>query len=163
MTDASALELTLATQQWVGGLSPASTDKVAYDSLKTQTLSAATHPHVFAWFSLVNKFSDSIRASWGDAAPAGGADKKGGKQAKGGKKGAAAKEAPKADDDDLDLFGDDNEEDAAAAKEASAKIKADAKKVKKVVKAMSLVMLEVKPIEDTTNLDDLFARILKEC
>ena len=61
---------------------------------------------------------------------------------------------PKADDDDLDLFGDDDEDDAAAAAAAAAAAKASKKK-KKVVIAMSLVMLEVKPLDDTTNLDDL--------
>jgi len=71
----------------------------------------------------------------------------------------------KEDDDDLDLFGDDDEDAAeavAAAKAAAAK----AKKPKKKVTAMSLVMLEVKPLDDTTNLDDiakdLFANIQQD-
>lgn len=70
----------------------------------------------------------------------------------------------KADDEDLDLFGDDNEEDAAAAKAIADKMKVDAKAKapKKAVIAMSLVMLEVKPTDDEVNLDNLHARILKE-
>ena len=36
------------------------------------------------------------------------------------------------------------------------------KKVKKVVIAMSLVMLEVKPLDDTTNLDDLAKKLFSE-
>jgi len=50
------------------------------------------------------------------------------------------------------------------AEEMKAKAKADAekKKVKKPVIAKSSVMFEVKPLDDTTNLDDLFARINKE-
>jgi translation elongation factor EF-1beta len=62
-----------------------------------------------------------------------------------------------------DLFGDDSD-DGAAAKAASAAAvaaKAGAKK-KKVVIAMSLVMLDVKPVDDTTDLDALAARIFKE-
>jgi elongation factor 1-beta len=76
-------------------------------------------------------------------------------------KGAAA---PKADDDDLDLFGDDDEDDGAAAKAAAAKAKkeAEGKKKKKVVVAMSIVFLEVKPLDDTTNLDDLAKKIFKD-
>ena len=52
-----------------------------------------------------------------------------------------------------------------AAKKAAEAAKASKKK-KKVVIAMSLVMLEVKPLDDTTNLDDLatwiFANITQE-
>ena len=80
---------------------------------------------------------------------------------------AAKKEAPKAaakkpaDDDEMDLFGDDDEEDAEAAKIAAQKAKeaAAGKKKKKEVIAMSLVMLEVKPSDSETNLDDLAKRI----
>lgn len=79
---------------------------------------------------------------------------------------APAKEEKKAaaDDDELDLFGSDDEDDGAAAKAAAAAAKkaAEGKKKKKVVIAMSLVMLEVKPLDDTTNLDDLAQRLFKE-
>ena len=72
-------------------------------------------------------------------------------------------EAKKEDDFD-DLFGDDDndEESAAAAKKAAEAAKASKKKVKKEVIAMSLVMLEVKPLDDTTNLDDLAKKIFSE-
>ena len=141
--DANTLETTLKTQQWVGGQQPTAADTEAYEALKTQNISAASHPHVFAWFCLVMKFTDAVRNTWGGAAAA-----------KGGKKAAA-----KADDDDLDLFGDDNEDDGAAAK-AIADAAKKAKKPKKVVIAQSLVLFEVKPLDDTTNLDDLAAKIL---
>ena len=74
-------------------------------------------------------------------------------------------EKPTEEDDDMDLFGDDNEDEQAAAAEAKAKMaaaKTEKKKVKKAVIAQSLVMFEVKPLDDTTNLDDLAKRILKE-
>merc|ERR1711990_654342 len=62
-----------------------------------------------------------------------------------------------------DLFGDDDD-DEEAAREAAKKAKeaAQGKKKKKEVIAMSLVMLEVKPLDDTTNLDDLAQRIFKD-
>jgi len=81
-------------------------------------------------------------AKGGDAAPAA-------KPAKGGKK-----ETKKADDDDLDLFGDDDEEDLAAAKKAAEAAKAGKKKKEKPPE-MSLIVLEVKPLDDTTDLDKL--------
>ena len=82
-----------------------------------------------------------------------GGDKKKGKDKK--------EEKPKKDDDDdFDLFGDDDD-DGAAAKAAAAKAKeaAKGKKKKKEVIAMSLVLLEVKPMDDKTDLDALAKQI----
>lgn len=79
----------------------------------------------------------------------------GGKAAKGGKGKGGKKDEKKEEDDDLDLFGDDDE-DAEAAKKAAAAAKDKAKKAKKPKPAaMSLVMLEVKPLDDTIDLDAL--------
>ena len=135
------LEKTLSKQPWLGGNAPSSADK---DALKdvTEAPDAEKYPGVFSWYLMVTKFSDAIRNSW-----------------------TAAK---KADDDDMDLFGDDDEDDGAAAKAAAeaAKKAAAGKKKKKEVIAMSLVMLEVKPLDSETNLDDLakkiFSTITKE-
>ena len=80
--------------------------------------------------------------SGGDAAPA----------KKDGGKGKAAP-AKKEEDEFDDLFGDDDD-DGAAAKAAAAAAKANAgKKKKKEVIAQSLVMFEVKPDSDKTDLD----------
>ena len=159
MTDANTLEATLKNQQWVGGQTPTAADKDAFEALsKAGMVNAETHPNTFAWFALVSKFSDKVKATWA----AGGAPAAGGKgKGKGGKK-----EAPKKKDDDVDmddLFGDDDD-DGAAAKAAAAAAKAakDGKKKKKVVIAMSIVMLEVKPLDDTTDLDKLAAKIFAE-
>jgi len=59
----------------------------------------------------------------------------------------------------LDLFGDDNEEDAAAAKAVAEKAKAG-KKPKKVVIAQSLVLFEVKPLDSETDIDAMAKAIL---
>ena len=129
--------------------------KEAYEVLKPNAhqLSPLTHPYTFAWYSLVCKFSPAMMNSFpqvqgGSAAPA--------------KKGKAA--APKKDEDELDdLFGDDDEADAEAAKKAAAAAKEKAQgKKKKVVIAMSLVMLEVKPLDDTIDLDVLAKKIIAD-
>ena len=158
MTDANTLEGQLKSQQWVGGQAPTSADKDAYEALKSQNIKPDQHPHTFAWFCLVSKFSDAIKNTWPAGAAAKGAEK-GGKKA--GKKEEPKKETKKADDDDMDLFGDDNEEDAAAAKAAAEKAKASKKEKPKVI-AQSLVLFEVKPLDDETNLDDVAARIINE-
>ena len=147
MTDANTLEATLKNQQWVGGQSPTNADTEAFEAIKTADLNAGSHPHTFAWFCLVSKFTEAVRKTWGAAAPA--------KAAKGGKKAAAPK---KEEDDELDLFGDDNEEDIAAAKASVEATKA--KKAKKVVIAQSLVLFEVKPVSDETDIDAMAAAIL---
>jgi hypothetical protein len=85
---------------------PTAADKEAWEVVKAHVPSAATHPNTFAWFVLVNRFSDAARNSWTapQAAPA-----KGGKAAP-AKKEEPKKETKKADDDEMDLFGDDDEE-----------------------------------------------------
>merc|ERR1711937_927510 len=120
--DANALEAKLKTQQWVGGQQPTAADKEAYEALKAGTLSAETHPHAFAWFCLVFKFSDAVRNSWPAAGAAAGGKKDGGKggKAKGGK-GKKEEAAKKEDDVDMDdLFGDDDDDGEAAKKAAAA-------------------------------------------
>ncbi|KAF0690377.1 Aste57867_18212 [Aphanomyces stellatus] len=73
---------------------------------------------------------------------------------------AAAK--PAADDDDDDMFGDDDEEEEAAAAEA-AKKRAEAAKANKKEKPKpierSQVVIEVKPWEAETDLEELAAQI----
>ena len=111
------------------------------------------YPNTFAWFCLVSRFSDKVVASWppakGISLPSGSAP-------------AAKKPAAKKDDEMDDLFGDDDgDAEAAAAAAKAAKEQAAGKKKKEVI-AMSLVMLEVKPLDDTINLDDVAKKIFAE-
>jgi len=75
---------------------------------------------------------------------------------------AAAKKEEDEDLDDMDLFGDDDGDDDAAKKAADeAKAKAvAAKKPKKVVIEKSLILFEVKPWGEETDLDELAKMIL---
>ena len=123
-----------------------SLDKEAYEALKPHAfkLSPLTHPHVFAWYGLVSKFNPAMMAKFPVV------------------KGSAAPAKAKKEEDDLDdLFGDDDEDAAAAAKAvaAAAKEKGKKKEKKKAV-AMSLVMLEVKPLDDTIDLDAMANKII---
>jgi elongation factor 1-beta len=133
----------------------------------------STHPYTFAWYSLCAKFQDCITATW-KAAPA---PKAGGKGK--GKAAAPKKEAPKPkveekkpEEDEMDLFGDDDEDEEAAAeardhaamlrgKAFEAKKKAAQEAAGKVApEAKSLILWEVKPVDDETDLDALAKRIL---
>ena len=85
---------------------PTNADKEAYEQLKSNPPSAQTHPNTFAWFVLVGRFTDAVRNSWTagqQAAPA-----KAAKQPV--KKEEPKKEEPaKKEEDEMDLFGDDDE------------------------------------------------------
>jgi elongation factor 1-beta len=153
--DANTIEAKLKNQQWVGGQTPTKEDADAFKAISGTNLSCETHPCTFAWFALVFKFTDEVKGTW----PAAGAAAKGGKDGKKGGKGKGKKEEKKADDDEMDLFGSDDDDGEAAKKAAQAVKDASKKKAKKVVIAMSLVMLEVKPVDDQTNLDDLAQRL----
>ena len=139
-----------------------------FDTLKDQQIKAATHPNVRAWFELTRRFSGAIRNTWpAPPAPKKEGGKAEGKKGKGGDKKKEEKpeekKAEKDGDDDLDLFGDDDEEEAEAAKKAAAAAKEEAtKKKKKVVIEKSLVIFEVKPLDDQVDLDALGERILAE-
>ncbi|KAG6491832.1 hypothetical protein ZIOFF_046770 [Zingiber officinale] len=63
-----------------------------------------------------------------------------------------SKEAADADDDDLDLFGDETEEDKKAAEEREAAVKASSKKKES---GKSSVLLDVKPWDDETDMKKL--------
>ena len=160
------LEATLKNQQFVGGQAPTQADVEAFNEVKSLNISPETHPYTFGWFCLIWKFNENVMKSWpaaGGAAKGGKTqDKKAGKEQpkKEAKKEEPKKEEAKKDDDDLDLFGEDEEDESS--KEALKKAKEDAekkKKPKKEVIAMSLVFLEVKPLDDTTNLDDLAKKL----
>lgn len=79
--------------------------------MKTTPPTAESHPNLFAWFCLVKRFTDDVRKTWGGAAAT---------APKAEKKAAPAKtaepkkeEKPKKEgDEELDLFGDEGEEDA---------------------------------------------------
>lgn len=142
-------------------------------------------PKAAEWFLKMSKLPVVTRTAgyvkWvgaGQDAPAGGAAKGGKQQQDGGKKGgkkgkqepkAAPKPAPKAaapaedDIDEDDLFGDGGDDDAAAEAAAALKKKgeeANAKKKKAAPVAKSLIVWEVKPWGEDTDLQALADKIL---
>jgi len=80
---------------------PTAVDRETFEKMKDTIPAAETHPNVFAWFCLVRRFTDAVRGTWAGAAAAGKQEKK-----------ATKEEKPKAAaDDEMDLFGDDEEVD----------------------------------------------------
>jgi len=66
----------------------------------------------------------------------------------------AAKPVAKDDDDDVDLFGDEDEEESEQTKQRLAAY-ADKKKNKPTIVAKSTIILDVKPWDDETNMEEL--------
>jgi len=127
-------------------------DHVAYEEIKNTPPRPDHHPNTFAWYSLVSKFSPAIRATWkGDAVVAAPVFER---------KAAAAQAAPV--EDDFDPFAEEDPEVAAAAAEERKKKAEAAKEQKKKAApvAKSLIVWEVKPWGEETDLQVLADRIL---
>ena len=149
-------EAALAKDLWLGGAQPSQADNEAFSAC-TEAPNAATHPNAFAWYCLCARFTAEVRKSW---AAAGGAAK-GGKQD--AKKAAPKKEEKPKDDDDFDPFADE-EEDEEAEKAKMERMKEIAKTAKNYGKAKpvakSIIVWEVKPWGEETDLDEMAKLIL---
>lgn len=153
------LEIQLGDYLWLGGTKASAADREAYDDIKDTPPNVELQPNLFAWYALVSRFSDSIKATWtGEAANAAPAKRATAKKTDDGASAAAAG----GDDVEFDPFaegGDD--EDAAAQLKAKAALIAK-KAAKKPPVAKSLVVWDVKGWDDTTDLTALGNKILAE-
>jgi hypothetical protein len=93
---------------------PTARDHEVFEKVKSTPPTAAQNPNLFAWFCLVGHFTEALRATWG--ASAGAAQGKG-KQAapktvepKVEAKVEEKVEEKPAEDDDMGLFDDDEED-----------------------------------------------------
>eukprot|EP00796_Vickermania_ingenoplastis_P007203 gene7204-5062_t len=160
---AAALEGKLGGKAFLGGAKPSADDVKAFNDLL-----GAGNLAVFRWVKHMASFSADTRKGWGapvkvtapevkSAAPAAAAPAKKAAAAPAKKAPAAA---PAADDDELDLFGEQTEEEKAALEAKKAK-DAEKKKEKKVVIAKSSILMDIKAWDDTVDLEGL-AKKLKE-
>ena len=150
---------------WLGGQQPSAADNDAFAAMKDAP-NPVTHPNVFAWYCLVSKFNPAVRGAWAGAAAKDAGkgkkqdNKKGGDKKQEEKK-VEAKPAAEEDDDD-DLFGEEEEDEEAekAKMERMKDIAKTAKSYGKVVIAKSLIIFEVKPWGEETDLDEMAKLIL---
>jgi len=141
-----------------GGPLPGAQDSSVFFSLKAAP-DAAKYPNFFHWFATISMFNPAVVKTWGAAKKE--QPQKGGKH----EKKEETKPAPAADDDDL--FGEETEADKAilAAKKAAdeEKKRKDAEEKaakKKAVIAKSIVIFDVKIIEEDQDLDVLAQKVL---
>ena len=142
----------LATRSYVDGYEPTARDAALYSHFK-KDINAGQFPHVARWHAHIASFSDQEREKW-----------TGGAQTSASTKGNDKPAAPKGDskpdaggDDDFDLF-DSEEEDDEEKQRLTEKRLADyaANKSKKPGPiAKSNIIYDVKPWDDTINIDDI--------
>ncbi|XP_057379197.1 elongation factor 1-beta-like [Daphnia carinata] len=135
-----ALNDYLADRSYIEGYEPSQADVTTFQALGKAP--AGSFAHALRWYNHIKSFGSETSKFPGAsaAAPA-----------------AASKPAPADDDDDIDLFGSDDEEDEAAEKIKQERLKAynDKKSKKPALVAKSSIVLDVKPWDDETNMEDL--------
>ena len=161
------LEKSLANNLFLKGAHPSHEDATTFAKFEEAKCvpDQDKYPSVWAWYSLMVLFEDEVIKSWKPAEKT--HDKKPGKEGKGqGKKGKGKKEKEekeekeeKGGDDDMDLFGEETEEEKKAKEEMKKKNK-DKKKDKKKPIDKSHVIMEIKGWEQEQDLEALAKKII---
>ncbi|KAG7087746.1 translation elongation factor EF-1 beta subunit (eEF1B) [Marasmius oreades] len=143
--DLKKLEEHLASRSYIEGVSPSQADVHVFKAISN--LDHSAYPNVRRWHKHIDSYA-AEHASLSGSSKAG--------EAFCGLAGAASGEAAE-EDDDIDLFGDDEEEDAEAERIKAERVAEynlkKANKPKTIAK--SVVTLEVKPWDDETNMEEL--------
>lgn len=163
--DLTTLDNHFKDNLYVGGHSPNNQDLLLFEQFTSSNTepNQQTHQNLWSWFALVSLYTPQIKETWKAAQgkPAQ-AQKPAQKKAEPKQAAAPKKEEPKpAADDDVDLFGDDDED--AEALEALKKKKELEKKGKKkdLPIAKSIILLDIKVWDPEQDYDALAAKILK--
>ncbi|TFK48266.1 elongation factor 1 beta/delta chain [Heliocybe sulcata] len=143
--DLAKLEAHLATRSYIEGYTPSQADVHVFKALSSAP-DATAYPHTARWYSHIKSYESEFESLEGSS--------KAGEGFIGGAATAPAAE----EDEDVDLFGSDDEEaDAEAEKLKAERVAAyNAKKANKPkTVAKSLVTLDVKPWDDETDMEAL--------
>ena len=146
---------------YLGGDLPSDVDAKVYNQFKNKVPDRIVYPHLWAWYVFLSQYTPAARNGWKAAAPAKKADAPKKEEAK--KEEAKAEEpaaAEEEDDDDFDFFSGDAgaEEEAIRIKEKMEEEKKELMKRGPVCK--SYVVFEVKPADDSVDLDELAEKII---
>jgi len=149
----------LQTRSYITGYGPSQADVVCFKAFKSAP-AAPKYPYAFRWYNHLKSYEPEFSTLPGDPSKA--------YTTYGPEAVAVAvnpKDAPAAEDDDeMDLFGSDEEEEDPEVVAEREKRLADYKKKKEgKVKpaAKSLVTMDVKPWDDETDMEELKANVLK--
>jgi len=148
----------LADKSYVKGFLPTSEDAKVFADLTQHNASGPEKKfaHVYRWYQHISSFSEEERASWPAEVTL--AEQQQTAPAAAAPKAEEKKEEKKADDaaedfDEDDLFGGVSEEELAAEKQKREAEKKKSKKTEEIQR--SNIILDVKPWDDTTDLNKL--------
>ncbi|XXG94582.1 bifunctional phosphoribosylaminoimidazolecarboxamide formyltransferase/IMP cyclohydrolase [Hypoxylon texense] len=161
LTDAGSAVLNswLTTRSYVTGYSPSQADVAVFKALKSAP-AADKYPHAARWYKHIASFEDEFPTLPGDASKP--YTVYGPEEAAVTLNPAKAPATEEAEDDDVDLFGSDDEEEDAEAVRVREERLAEYKKKKDAkpkTTAKSLVTLDVKPWDDETDMAALEASV----
>ncbi|RKO87333.1 hypothetical protein BDK51DRAFT_8232, partial [Blyttiomyces helicus] len=142
------LDSYLEDKSYIEGFVPSAADSAVFEAVKTAPTNAT--PHALRWYNHI-AYLTTAKASF-----------PGTKKAASAYGPAAAAPAAAEDEDDIDLFGSDDEEEDAEAEKIKAQRLAEynAKKANKPKTiAKSMVILDVKPWDDETDMEALKASV----
>ncbi|GBB94687.1 hypothetical protein RclHR1_00240035 [Rhizophagus clarus] len=138
-----ALNTFLQDKSYIEGYEPSQADVAVFEALNCPD--STKYPHAARWYNHIASYSDSFNSLPGTKKDA-------------SSYGPDVIETPAADDDDIDLFGSDDEEEDEEAERQKAERLAEyrrKKEAKPKVIAKSMVILDVKPWDDTTDLAEM--------
>lgn len=149
--EVKALDTYLSEHSYIEGYVPSQADVVVFDALNGKCPDRAKYPHAERWFLHIKSFEAASRKQFAQS------QKPVESYVSSSQVSGAADE-----DDDVDLFGsDDEEEDAEAARVREERLKAyaDKKSKKPALIAKTCVLLDVKPWDDETDMKELTAAV----
>jgi len=158
-TGLKALNSWLETRSYITGYTPSQADVTVYKSV-SKAPDASKYPYAARWYRHITSYEEEFSGLSGDKSSD--ASKYGPEADEVETEKPAAKDAaPAADDDDIDLFGSDEEEDAEAEKLKAQRLEEYRKKKEGKTKpaAKSIVTLDVKPWDDETDMKALEAAV----
>ncbi|GBP68544.1 Elongation factor 1-beta' [Eumeta japonica] len=137
----------LSERSYVSGYTPSQADLQVFEQLGKAP--AANLPHVHRWYNHIASYTPAERKTWVEGVSP---------LTAGAKPTSAPVKKEEEDDDDVDLFGSgDEEEDAEAARIREERLKAyaDKKSKKPALIAKSSIVLDVKPWDDETDMQEM--------
>ncbi|KAL0938829.1 elongation factor 1-beta [Colletotrichum truncatum] len=146
----SVLNSWLTTRSYIVGHSPSQADVAVYKALQSSP-NAEKYPHAARWYKHISTYESEFATLPGDASKAYSVY---GPEASELPVNPAKAPAAEEEDDDVDLFGSDEEEDAEAARVREERLAEYKKKKEAKPKtiAKSVVTLDVKPWDDETDM-----------
>ncbi|KAJ7827894.1 hypothetical protein B0H14DRAFT_2516787 [Mycena olivaceomarginata] len=146
MANLTKLEQHLASRSYVEGYTASQADVEVFKAISSAP-SAESNPHVARWYTHIKSYTSEFASLAGSSTA--------------GEAFLGASSAPAPDDDEVDLFGSDDEDDAEAERLKAERVaeytKKKAGKPKTVAK--SIVILDVKPWDDETDMNKLLEAV----